>query len=239
MTTFFPLFIYNIIIIIIMCLVSAGLISTTGGGSTDTDCSGGNGIGYSVAGITRLFLANYEFIYQYYFDVSDALFTTVNNLSVSPGIEWYEYTVETTQDTFSETESISDSGREYIKTFDATFFGLSPQKRDRLFELMTAKTTLVFKDGNSNWIIMGEDNPCKITKYVAKTDNKDGTSDYKVTFTTTSKTPVRFIDSTYVGLNITHELLPPPNCDCITLVTDDLIVSADCYLLPFANCALQ
>ncbi len=219
-----------------MCLVTAGLIS-----STSSDSSSCGQSSYTVAGINQFYITNSEWISQYYFDTSDTLLSTITSLSLDPAFEAFEYQVEKVNDAYSEVENISESGYEYIKTLDVTFYKMTPEKRDRLLELMRTKTKIFFQDRNSYWHMMGEDNPCKVVSYKATTDNSEGKNLLNVVFESRGKYPGRYIDADYVCVHVTELCVEttPQDCDCITLETQVLANSATCLLNDLASCSLN
>lgn len=202
-----------------MCLVTAGLLRCV----------------YSVGGMNRLILTNWEDINDYYFNTGDTKYTTVSSLNMDSGTEWYEYTVTKALNNFSEVEQVSENGKLFIQTLDVTFIKLEPEKRDRLVELLNSKLTSVFKDNNSQWIILGEELPLKAINYKAETGTDEGTSNYRVTFECRSKVPARFIDTDYVLDNITLEgsgggTPPAELCDCPTFESSILDDTWTCQL---------
>jgi hypothetical protein len=157
---------------------------------------------YNVGGITELYFANKDYVTDYFFSSSDTNLNTVTNLTVSPLIDWYHYTVIAQTAIAGEKMSKTSGGKLYTKSFDLTIQQMSSDKRDNIVELLDSETVIVYKDYNSKWFIMGLDFGCRVTSYEATSDKLPGINQYKINLDTTEKTPLRSITDNYVSTNI-------------------------------------
>jgi hypothetical protein len=193
---------------------------------------------YSLGGIKRLFITNKEWITDYFFDVSDTELSQITSFSTSSSyLGWYEFQVTKTFLNAFENLEISGQKNLFVKNLDATFIKLDSTKRGVLKKLLNAKTVVAFIDNNNNWWVIGEDTGCKSSEYKAQTSTIDGTSDYRVLLTSKGKYQMRSIDNSYAYTYIAGETTY--DCDCETLITYPLYISANCELSPLASCPLQ
>lgn len=192
---------------------------------------------YSIGGIKRLFITNFDWINDFYFDVNDTSFSTITNFSMNNST-WYEFQIVKTFLSFSEELSKTGQKNLYRKRLDSTFIKLDSIKRGVLQKLINGKTTVVVQDNNNNWWSIGEDTGCKISEYNATTSSIEGLSNYKIVIKSDSKYPMRNIDADYASLYIAGDDVPI-TCGCSTLITYPLSISADCALIDLSSCPLS
>jgi len=157
---------------------------------------------YNVGGIVELFFANKDYVTDYFFSASDNNLNTVNNLTTSPLIDWYHYTVISQTAIAGEKMIKNQGGKLYIKNFDLTIQQMDSNKRDNIIEILDSETVIVYKDYNAKWFVMGLDFGCRISSYEAMSDKLPGVNNYKIQLETTEKTPIRSIEDNYVNTNI-------------------------------------
>ncbi len=193
---------------------------------------------YTAGGIKRLFITNKLWITDFFFSTSDSELTTIQNLETGNGyVQWYEFQIAKTFLNAFEVLEVSGQKELFVKNLDATFIKLDATKRGVLQRLINSPCVIAILDNNNNWWMIGEDNGARRKEYRAQTSTIDGTSDYRILFESKGKYQMRNIDSTYAYNNIALESVYECNCD--NLISYPLYISANCELLPLADCPLQ
>lgn len=159
---------------------------------------------YSAGGIRRILMTNSSNLIDYYFSITgDTEYSLINSLNISFGTVFYEFNFDKTQTSFVEEMDKSGNGKLFTKRLETIFTRMSYDKRSVINKLLNSKLVILIMDYNNNWWIMGEDNPVKAVDYQATTSNTEGTNEYRVTFQTNGKYPIRRINALYVDLNLT------------------------------------
>lgn len=155
---------------------------------------------FTLGGINQIFITNREWINEFYFLGTDKKKSNITSLNVNTGITWFEFKVNQQNTSFSEKISISNSGKQFIKSFDVSFNKMDSNKRSTLNELIdNGNLTIVYKDNNGIWWLMGDDFGSEVNDYNATTSTVKDNNFYRTVFNAVGKYSIRSIDSGYVS----------------------------------------
>lgn len=156
---------------------------------------------YSSGGIRRILIGNYDQITDFYFpqtgDTEQSIVISLKTGATYTG--FYEFSFDKTQTSFTDSLSRTENGKLYTKELSAIFTQMSWDKRTALVQLLTSRLIILMLDYNSNWWIMGEDQPSRAVEYEGTSSNTEGSSQYSVTFRSVGKYPIRRINNDYVN----------------------------------------
>lgn len=206
---------------------------------------------FSLGGIKRIFVADRDEIYSFFFSSGDTQLTTITNIQTleeyyeSIGQEseevfdgWFEIKVEP-QTFFTQTKVAGKNREQYNEILNCTLISMTPTKRDRFTELVNSRIVIVFQDKNNRWHCMGDS---KLGAKVLESNHQTGSASevnlINVVFQNSSKHSIRFVDSDYVEDEILIFSSPFSDCSCDSLIDNPLILNGNCQLIDLLTCPL-
>ncbi len=161
---------------------------------------------YVIGGIKKLYITNNSSISAITFSSSDLTNTTVTNFvpfAPASNITWYQYSITPGATFYTGENNITPNGFLISKSFSIQFNKLTPAKRSTLLEHIRAwnNITIAFQDSTADqWWVIGEEPGfgLRVSKYLETTGTSEDDNKVDVTFSLTSRYPVRAISNSYI-----------------------------------------
>lgn len=164
--------------------------------------------GWSVAGISRLFLAERSEIDEYYFFAQNDRdrISHIQPVNGNGRVSWYKWKAERGEAKFTESKIDTKSGPAFVQKIDLPFGPISFEGRRRLRPVVRVGYVLLFEDNNGRWWLAGESEGMVTGERTTTTGTTSTENYYGLVFEALELHPIREVSFQFVKAYV----LDPP-----------------------------